>query len=107
MHSGIHAKTVERSLMIKKTIVIAALLYCSTVFAAVDVNKATAADLDGIKGIGPGISSKILNERKNGPFKDWNDLVNRVQGIGVGNAAKFSAEGLSVNGAGFKEVVKK
>ena len=40
-------------------------------FAAVDVNKATEADLDSIKGIGPGTSSKILQERQpwNGPCR--------------------------------------
>jgi competence protein ComEA len=73
-------------------------------FAAVDVNKATQADLDGIKGIGPGIAGKILEERKKGSFKDWNDLIERVKGIGEANAAKFSAEGMTVNGAGFKGV---
>jgi hypothetical protein len=41
------------------------MLYAAACFAAVDVNKATAAELDGIKGIGPGISTKILmNEKK-------------------------------------------
>jgi competence protein ComEA len=73
-------------------------------FAAVDVNKATQADLDAIKGIGPGIAGKILEERKKGSFKDWNDLIERVKGIGESNAAKFSAEGMTVNGAGFKGV---
>ncbi|OYU44739.1 MAG: hypothetical protein CFE44_11310 [Burkholderiales bacterium PBB4] len=70
-------------------------------FAAVDVNKATAAELDSIKGIGPGISTKILDERKKGNFKDWNDFIDRTKGVGDGNAAKFSAEGLTVNGAAF------
>jgi competence protein ComEA len=79
-----------------------AMLYAAACFAAVDVNKATAAELDGVKGIGPGISTKILDERKKGNFKDWNDFVERVKGVGEGNAAKFSAEGLTVNGAGFK-----
>jgi competence protein ComEA len=79
-------------------------LMAATAFAAVDVNKATMADLDGIKGIGPGISAKILDERKKGNFKDWNDLVERVKGIGEGNAAKFSAEGMTVNGSAFKGV---
>ena len=88
--------------MLKKILAIAALLYATVAFAAVDVNKATAAELDGIKGIGPGISTKILDERKKGNFKDWNDFVERVKGVGDGNAAKFSAEGMTVNGAGFK-----
>ncbi|MCF8157578.1 MAG: helix-hairpin-helix domain-containing protein [Rhodoferax sp.] len=91
--------------MLKKILAIVAMLYATIAFAAVDVNKATAAELDGIKGIGPGISTKILDERKKGNFKDWNDFVERVQGVGAGNAAKFSAEGLTVNGAGFKGAV--
>jgi competence protein ComEA len=90
--------------MLKKILAIVAMLYAAASFAAVDVNKATAAELDGIKGIGPGISAKILDERKKGNFKDWNDFIERVKGIGETNAAKFSAEGVTVNGAGFKGV---
>ncbi len=90
--------------MLKKLFVLFALFYAALSFAAVDVNKATAAELDGIKGIGPGISGKILDERKKGAFKDWNDLVTRVNGVGETNAAKFSAEGMTVNGQGFKGV---
>lgn len=88
--------------MLKKILAIVAMLYAAACFAAVDVNKATAAELDGIKGIGPGISAKILDERKKGNFKDWTDLIDRVKGLGEGNAAKFSTEGLTVNGAAFK-----
>ena len=88
--------------MLKKIFALLAMLYAAVALAAVDVNKASAADLDGIKGIGPAISTKILDERKKGNFKDWNDFIDRVKGVGEGNAAKFSAEGLTVNGAGFK-----
>ena len=88
--------------MLKKILALLAMLYAAAAFAAVDVNKASAADLDGVKGIGPAISSKILDERKKGNFKDWNDFIERVKGIGDANAAKFSAEGLTVNDAGFK-----
>ena len=72
-------------------------------FAAVDVNKATVAELDGIKGIGPAMSTRILDARKKGEFKSWDDLLARVKGIGQGNAAKYSAGGLTVNGAPFKK----
>ena len=88
--------------MLKKILAIVAMLYAAAAFAAVDVNKATAAELDGIKGIGPGISTKILDERKKGNFKDWNDFIERVKGIGEANAAKFSAEGVTVGGASYK-----
>ena len=88
--------------MLKKILAIVAMLYAAMAFAAVDVNKATAAELDAIKGIGPGISTKILDERKKGNFKDWNDFIERVKGVGEANAAKFSAEGMTVGGAAYK-----
>lgn len=87
--------------MLKKILAIAAIMYAAASFAAVDVNRATAADLDGVKGIGPAISTKILDERKKAPFKDWNDFIARVKGIGEKSAAKLSADGLTVNGAAF------
>lgn len=87
--------------MLKRILALVAMLSAAACFAAVDVNKASAADLDGIKGIGPAMSGKILDERKKSNFKDWNDFVLRVKGVGEGNAAKFSKEGLTVNGAAF------
>jgi competence protein ComEA len=69
--------------------------------AAVDANKASQAELETVKGIGPGLSSKILDARKAGAFKDWNDLVERVGGVGPGNAARFSQNGLTVNNAAY------
>jgi competence protein ComEA len=90
--------------MLKKILALVAMLYAAACFAAVDVNKATAAELDSVKGIGPAISTKILDERKKGNFKDWNDFIERIKGIGDGNAAKLSAEGLTVGGASFKGV---
>ncbi len=90
--------------MFKKILALVAMLYAVACLAAVDVNKASVAELDSIKGIGPGTSSKILDERKKGSFKDWADFIGRVKGVGDGNAAKFSAEGLTVNGESFKTV---
>jgi len=88
--------------MLKKILALVAMLYAAACFAAVDVNKASAAELDSIKGVGPGISTKILDERKKANFKDWNDFIARVKGVGEGNAAKFSAEGMTVNGTVYK-----
>jgi competence protein ComEA len=92
--------------MIKKFIaaitMFAAMLYAAASFAAVDVNKATAAELDAVKGIGPAISTKILDERKKGNFKDWNDFVTRVSGIGEKSAANLSSNGLTVGGVSYK-----
>lgn len=88
--------------MLKKILAVLAMLYAFAAFAAVDVNKASAAELDGVKGIGPGTSKTILAERKKGEFKDWADFIARVKGVGEARAAKLSAEGLTVNGAAFK-----
>ena len=87
--------------MFKRLLAALFALIAATAFAAVDVNKATQAELEAIKGIGPAISGKILDERKKSNFKDWPDLVERVKGVGDTNAAKFSTEGLTVNGQGF------
>ena len=85
--------------MLKKllTLLVATLLATAT-WAAVDVNTATEAELDGIKGIGPGLSGRILQERQSAPFKDWADFISRVGGVGNKSAVNFSKEGLTVNG---------
>ena len=88
--------------MLKKILAFVVMLYAAVAFAAVDVNKASAAELDGIKGIGPAISGRIIDERKKGNFKDWGDFIERIKGVGEGNAAKFSAEGLTVGGSAYK-----
>jgi competence protein ComEA len=88
--------------MFKKIVAILAMLFATTMaFAAADANKASQAELEAIKGIGPVISASIVNERKKGDFKDWPDLVTRIKGIGDKNAAKFSEGGLTVNGQAF------
>jgi competence protein ComEA len=93
--------------MLKKILAtVAFLFYAAASFAAVDVNKATAAELDGIKGIGPEMSKRIMDERKKGDFKSWEDLISRVKGIGEGNAAKYSAEGLTVKGDAYKKAAE-
>jgi competence protein ComEA len=84
--------------MFKRILVAFLAFFAFSVFAA-DANTATQADLEAIKGIGPAIATKIIDERKNGNYKDWPDLVARVKGIGDKNAAKLSGAGLTVNGA--------
>lgn len=76
-------------------------LMSSLALAALDVNQATVAELDGIKGIGPATSARIMEARQAGPFKDWPDLMMRVKGIGQKSAAKLSTNGLTVNGTSF------
>lgn len=79
-----------------------ALLWSVMALAAVEVNKANEAELTSIKGIGPVMSARILEERKASAFKDWPDFIARVKGVGEPTAAKFSGEGLTVNGSSYK-----
>lgn len=89
--------------MLKKFVIavaaFASLMLMSSAFAAVEINTADQAQLDSIAGIGPATSRAILEERKkNGNYKDWADLEQRVRGIGERNSVKLSAAGLVVNG---------
>ena len=69
--------------------------------AATDVNKASRAELEALHGVGPSLSGKIIDARKTGEFRNWDDLVDRVSGIGPGSASKLSQAGLTVAGAGY------
>jgi competence protein ComEA len=86
----------------KLVLLLAALLVTmSTAFAGpVDANTADQATLQTLKGLGPVKSKAIVDERtKNGPFKDANDLANRVTGLGPKSVSKLEAEGLTVGGS--------
>ena len=88
--------------MLKKILALVAMLHALACSAA-DVNRASAAELDAIKGIGPSLSDRILDERRNGDFKDWSDLMSRVKGIGQRSAARFSGQGLTVGEAAYQD----
>lgn len=70
--------------------------------AAADANQASQAELEAVKGIGPTMATRILDERKKGSFKNWGDLMARVKGIGEPTASKLSGNGLTVGGQAFK-----
>lgn len=85
-------------------LLMACLLWSGLALARVDINTASLAELDGLKGIGPGRAQAIMDyRRKNGPFGSVDDLKN-VPGIGpkivdglrgevtVGNASVSAAK---------------
>ncbi|WP_205172553.1 helix-hairpin-helix domain-containing protein, partial [Burkholderia sp. LMG 13014] len=68
--------------------------------AAVEVNTADQATLESVKGLGPVKSKAIIDERtKNGPFKDADDLANRVKGLGTKSVGHLEENGLTVGGS--------
>ena len=59
--------------------------------APVDINTASAADLQRLEGIGPGLAGRITEERRRGgPYLGIGQLVDRVRGIGPATASAFA-----------------
>jgi competence protein ComEA len=87
--------------MIKKLllVVLGWLLIAASV-SALEVNSASQAELDALKGIGAVKSKAIIDERtKNGPFKNADDFATRVKGVGDKTVVNLEAQGLTINGS--------
>lgn len=69
--------------------------------ADLDINRASQAELERLRGVGPQLSARILAAREGRPFSDWEDLRGRVTGLGPVQSARLSKEGLTVAGAAF------
>lgn len=78
----------------KKLLLIIAIWFASigSVMAAVDLNTATQAQLESVKGIGPVKAKAIVEYRaRNAPFKSLDDLGN-VKGFGKKTVDKVRSE---------------
>lgn len=73
---------------------------------SLELNIATEAELDSLKGMGPSLSRKVLAARKAQLFSSWADFRQRVSGIGTAKAKQFSEQGLTVQGQSFSSAVK-
>ena len=68
-----------------------------TYASPINVNTATQAELESIKGIGPSKAKTIITERTDGGhFQDANDLQKRVRGIGMKSVEKMVDNGLTI-----------
>ncbi len=55
----------------------------------IDLNRASAADLELLPGIGPKLAQRVIADRtKNGPYRDVKELT-RVKGIGPVTLSRF------------------
>lgn len=73
------------------SIFVSLMMMCTASFA-VDLNKATQAELEALKGIGEVKAKAIIDYRtKNGPFKSVDDL-DKVKGVGKGIIAKIGGD---------------
>ncbi|HEX5539115.1 MAG TPA: ComEA family DNA-binding protein [Methylophilaceae bacterium] len=67
-------------------------IFGSNAYAAVDLNTATATELQGVKGIGPKKAEAIIEYRKkNGQFTSVGDL-DKVPGFGKSTVEKMKNE---------------
>jgi len=83
----------------KRTLLAAALL-CPLAAAALEINEASRAQLEQLDGVGVTMAAQMLAERAKAPFAGWDDLRQRVKGIGSKRAAQWQAQGVTVNGEG-------
>ena len=74
------------------SLLVAVFLSIGLAFGAVNVNTATQAELETLKGIGPAKAKAIIDHRtKHGPFKSFEDL-DKVSGIGEGTIGRIKSE---------------
>lgn len=82
------------------TIFLALLAWAGIALAAIDINTASEAELDKIKGVGPVKAKAIAAERKkNGPFKSLDEVATRVKGIGPKTVADWKKSGAVTAGS--------
>ncbi len=85
-------ETTMRTMLVLFTLVFASRLW------ALEINQATEAELDNLRGLGPAFTRRVMAARSQQPFKDWPDLMRRVSGMGPRVAQKLSEQGLTVQG---------
>ena len=61
---------------------------------AIDANRATAEQLQTLRGIGPAMAARIIAERERHPFASLDDLARRVRGVGARRLRQWQEAGL-------------
>jgi competence protein ComEA len=79
-------------------ILTALLALLPTLAVALEVNTATRAQLEQLRGLGVQTTERILQARGERAFADWDDLASRVPGISGKRAEQLHRQGLTVNG---------
>ena len=81
---------------------------CTGAWAQLNVNTASQAELEALKGVGPQLSEAILAARRDKPFRDWADFTApawhrpgaRWQALGGGAARGRASLGTRPGGLG-------
>jgi competence protein ComEA len=89
--------------MLRRLFFTALMLSACAISWAIEINQASEAELDSLRGMGPAMSAKVLAARAQAPFSSWQDLMQRTSGMGQAKAQQFSEQGLTVNGQTFSK----
>jgi competence protein ComEA len=92
-----------RSTPLLRSMLLGALLAClapASGLAAVNANTASMDELRTVRGIGPSIAQRIVDERRRGAYASLDDLQARVRGVGEASVRRMAAGGLVVGAAG-------
>lgn len=63
---------------------------------ALDLNTATQAQLESLKGIGPATAGQIVQARADRRFEDWDDLRIRVKGLNTKTIERLRQQGATL-----------
>jgi competence protein ComEA len=66
---------------------------------ALDLNRATRAQLERLDGLGVVTVERLLAERARRPFRDWSDLAARVKGLNGRRLEQLQRQGLRLDRA--------
>lgn len=69
-----------------------------------ELNTATQAELERLKGVGVVLSERLLQARAQAPFTGWADVRRRVPGFNGAVARRLAAQGLVVSGVSLDDV---
>jgi competence protein ComEA len=66
-----------------------------------ELNAATLAQIEQVRGIGVALAERLVAERDRRPFRDWSDLTLRVRGLGNAGAQRLSDAGWRIDGRAY------
>ncbi len=68
------------------------------VVIAVDLNQATRAEIEAVRGVGVELADRIIAARAQGPLQDWDDLRRRVKGVSRRALSGFAEAQFEIGG---------
>lgn len=71
----------------------------TTIFIAThDLNQATRAEIEAVRGVGVELTERLLQARAHGHFRDWAELRSRVKGVSRRALQGFAEAGFQIQG---------